>query len=633
MTDAGPSDRIGRRVPRPTLAFIGMLLFGALALAPQSQAQPRERPGPPDHQVPGPAIEAERMRPPEGVGRARPGNGPRRPVPPALGRGGDQETLRYGSPREARLSPGPISEIGGDVRAGLDPTSGDPVYPGAVVLAARNGVIAEHEAYGDAVKYTDGTEPLPGDERVPMQKDTIFDLASVSKLFTSIAVMQLVEQESIELDASVARYLPEFAENGKADVTVEQLLTHTSGLPAWLPLYSEYETPEERIAAVYAAEPESDSGERYAYSDLNMITLGKIVEKVSGQSLDRYVADNITQPLGMEDTGYNPPSSERHRIAATEYQPYVGRGMVRGSVHDENAWSLGGVAGHAGVFGTATDLAILAQTVLNGGSYGGERILEPQTVQELLTNYNGEFPGKDHGPGFELYQHWYMDAMATPATAGHTGFTGTSLVINPLDDTFAILLTNRVHPSREGTSVNPYRRAVARDVARAVPVAPARGRESWFSGLGDGLDNTLSFPVRLPEGEKELGFDLWYDTEPESDYGTVEISTDGGESWEPLALSVSSAPPGRNTGGGEDVRDGRFSGYSGREWLRTSADLDGYEGDAVIRTRYRTDAASSGRGIYVDRLRVDGPRGPLFDERRSRDQRLIGASGWTPSAD
>ena len=177
----------------------------------------------------------------------------------------------------------------------------------------------------------------------------------------------------------------------------------------------------------------------------------------------------------MTDTMFNPPARLVDRIAATEAQPWAGRPMIRGEVHDENAWSLGGVAGHAGLFSTAHDLAVLARTLLNGGRYGHARILEADTVRAMLVNENAEFPGDSHGLGFELDQRWYMDGLSTPVTFGHTGFTGTSVVIDPLSDSFVILLTNRVHPTRDWGSNNPARRAVARDLARAIAVRPLEG--------------------------------------------------------------------------------------------------------------------------------------------------------------
>ena len=159
-----------------------------------------------------------------------------------------------------------------------------------------------------------------------------------------------------------------------------------------------------------------------------MITLGMLIEQLSGQRQDEFVREHITEPLGMKDTMYNPPASLKHRIAATEYQAIPNRGLVWGEVHDENAWSLDGVAGHAGVFSTANDLAKLAHIFINEGKYGGKTILKPETVQLLLQNQNTAFPGNDHGLGWELGQGWYMDALSEGTYSfGHTGYTGTSI--------------------------------------------------------------------------------------------------------------------------------------------------------------------------------------------------------------
>lgn len=546
------------------------------------------------------------------------------PEPPGHGK----PTLRYGTPRQAGLLEEWIARIDQEVEAGLQPTPDRPRYPGAVALAGRNGVIAKHEAYGYAYKYADDAPTLlPEDERVPMSKDTIFDLASVSKLFTSIAVMQLVEDERIDLQQPVATYIPAFGRNGKASITAEMLLTHTSGLAAWLPLYRDYPTPQERVEAIYDSAPVYAPGTDYVYSDLGMIVLGELVETVGGVSLDEHVRAHITEPLGMRDTGYNPSASELARIAATEYQPLTGRDMIRGSVHDENAWSLDGVAGHAGVFGTAHDLAVLAQTFLNGGRYGPARILDRDSVEQMMTNYNTEFPGQDHGLGFELYQHWYMDAMTTPTTAGHTGFTGTSMVLNPVDDSFAILLTNRVHPSREWGTVNPYRRAVARAVGRAVPVRPVAGRDAWYSGIGDELDNTLDLPLTLPTGTKRLKIELWYDTEPVSDFATISASDDEGATWN-LLEGVIRAPRDDPA-----ATDGTVTGWGEREWLNATFPLDDFVGQVTLRFRYVTDALYGGRGVYVDAVRIKSPSGILFDDSRRRDRDAFVADGWLPSRD
>jgi CubicO group peptidase (beta-lactamase class C family) len=519
--------------------------------------------------------------------------------------------LRDGTPRQAGLVAAPVEKMASDLRSFLEPSPTRPLYAGGVVLAGHDGYVVQRAAAGYALRYADGdgTE-LPRDQWVPADTDTVFDLASVSKLFTSIALVQQVEAGRLDLDRTVASYIPQFAANGKDAVTVRQLLTHTSGLPAWLPLWSSHPTPEARIQAVYEVKPLSAPGSTYRYSDLNMITAGKLVELAAGAPLDRVVHDGITAPLGMRDTGYNPPAAMLHRIAATEYQSSPARGMVRGSVHDENAWSLGGVAGHAGVFSTADDLAVLAQTIVNGGSYGRARILSRASVDALLHDENAGFPGNAHGLGFELDQRWYMDGLSSPVTAGHTGYTGTSVVIDRASRSFVILLTNRVHPSRSWGSNNPARRAVARDLALALPVRPREGRTSWFSGVGDARTASLTVPVRLAAAPSRLTFDLWYDTEP-SDVVTLEASADGGSTWQSLAS---------------------WSGWSGKRWREASVDLGDLAGDVALRWRYTSDALYQGRGVYVDGIRVESGGRTVFDDSRRRDARAVLPAGWSASA-
>ncbi|QZY29250.1 serine hydrolase domain-containing protein [Nocardioides coralli] len=529
--------------------------------------------------------------------------------------------LRHGSPREADLVPRHLDQVGTSLRRFLEPSPDHPLYAGGVVLAARHGVVAVHEAAGDAVRYTDRDTELPPQDRVAARRDTIYDLASVTKTFTTIAVMQQVESGAVDLDEPVATYLPDFAAEGKASVTVRHLLTHTGGLPAWVPLYRRHDTVAERRAAVLAAKPTAPPGTAYVYSDLGMITLGMLVEEVTGRGLDAVVADGITRPLGMTDTMFDPPESLRHRIAATEEQPWAGRPMIRGEVHDENAWSLGGVAGHAGLFSTAHDLALLAQTLLNGGRHGRARILEEETVEAMLTDENTEFPGDSHGLGFELDQRWYMDAMSSPSTFGHTGFTGTSLVIDPVADTFVVLLTNRVHPTRDRGSNNPARRAVAQGVARAVAVSPRHGRTAWFSGLGDARTATLTTTVD-PEGARRMavGFDLWYDTEAGRDVARLELSDDGGETWRAVPFHLWS-------GGSVTPTDGEVSGYGGRVWHHAVALVDVTDGEQRLRWTYTTDSRYQGRGVYVDGVRVMGPDGERLDSTG------FSADGWSPSRD
>ncbi|WP_264738127.1 serine hydrolase [Cytobacillus firmus] len=489
--------------------------------------------------------------------------------------------------------PGPISPIlhpGSAAGAGMvqqplneiDPLMekmiSEGVMPGAVTFVARRGHIVKHDAYGYSYRYTDD-KFTEAQNPIEMKEDTIFDLASISKIFTTTAAMILYDEGRFQLDDPVAKYIPEFAENGKENVTIRQLMTHTSGFTAWIPLYSQGSSREDRMQIVFEYPLANEPGEAYTYSDLNMITLGALIERLSGQSLDEFVKKRITTPLGMKDTMYNPPESVKHRIAATEYQPAIGRGLVWGEVHDENAWSLDGVAGHAGVFSTASDLAKLAHMYVNDGRYGGKRILKEETVKMLIQNQIPQFPGDDHGLGWELGQGWFMDALSEGTSLGHTGYTGTSIVINRNNGTIAILLTNRVHPSRNTVTTNIARRAFARQVADSIPVAiPGKG-EAWFSGYGDKIQHNLTAKVNLNE-EAVLSFDTWYRTETNADMAFVEVSEDG-VNW------TQAAQP--------------FTGSS-VDWKKEKLTIPA--GTSHIRFRYQTDSTVNGRGWYVDNVNL-----------------------------
>lgn len=353
-----------------------------------------------------------------------------------------------------------------------------PLFPGAVLQAGQRGEIIFSRAHGWARCYADGSGTLLAEpDRVPMRTDTIFDLASVSKLFCSIVILRLVQDGRIDLDHAVVDELGEFAlapasttpaagndltsSTEKQTITVRQLLTHTSGFPAELPLWRDHPDSDSRIRGALTAGLVAAPGSAYCYSDLNLITLGELARRVTGQGLAELVAELITVPLGMSDTGYCPAAQLRPRTAATEYQRNPDRGVVWGEVHDENAWSLGGVAGHAGVFSTAADLSRLAEAVIandrNAATGRTGPLLAADLFSTMITNQTPGFPGHDHGLGFEINQPWYMGRPASSRTIGHCGYTGTSLVIDLDRAAYVILLTNRVHPSRHNGTVNPAR--------------------------------------------------------------------------------------------------------------------------------------------------------------------------------
>ncbi|CAM4026977.1 serine hydrolase domain-containing protein [Mesobacillus zeae] len=480
--------------------------------------------------------------------------------------------LHRGSARGAGMVQGSLDEIDGS----MDKFISDGVMPGAVVFVARRGNIVKQDAYGYAYKYEDD-QMKESATPVKMQHDTIFDLASISKIFTTTAIMKLYDQGFFKLDDPVAKYIPEFAQNGKENVTIRQLLTHTSGFPAWISLYTMGKNREDRMGIVFKEPLKNHPGSTYTYSDLNMITLGALIELFSGVRQDVFVKEQITEPLKMNDTMYNPPESLKDRVVATEYQPWTNRGIVRGEVHDENAWAMDGVAGHAGVFSTAGDLAKLAHMYLNDGRYGSVRILESETVRMLVRNQIPEFPGNDHGLGWELGQSWFMDALSEGSTLGHTGYTGTSIVVNRNNDTIAILLTNRLHPTRKTVSTNIARRDFARKVADSIPVSIPDKGTAWFSGYGDRLARTLTASVSLQK-PAVLSFDTWYRMEAQADFGAVEVSEDG-EKW------------------------------TGASYMLTGSSI-GWENIKIpipantkhIRFNYKTDSSANGRGWYLDHM-------------------------------
>ncbi len=324
-------------------------------------------------------------------------------------------------------------------------------FPGAVLLVARRGRVAHLRAYGYAQLHP---------ERRPMSEDTLFDLASLTKVVaTTPVVLRLVERGELSLDDPVSMYFPAFAGGAKGEVRVWHLLTHTSGLPAHLPLYSILSRGDEVYGFIARLDLEYAPGSRVVYSDLGFILLGGIVERVTGEPLDRVASELIFKPLGMRETLFNPPEELRERAAATEYCRWRGR-VLRGEVHDENAWFMGGVAGHAGLFSTAADLAVYAQMWLNRGSYNGVRVLSPLTV-ELATRNHTRGLNECRGLGWALNcRPCSCGDLMSPSAYGHTGFTGTSLWIDPAYDLFVVLLTNRVHPTRENQCLLRARRLI-----------------------------------------------------------------------------------------------------------------------------------------------------------------------------
>ncbi|MFI1867935.1 serine hydrolase [Streptomyces jumonjinensis] len=611
----------GNGISRRRLGGGILALGGALALAPIPFAEAATGGG-------GGAPSSG----PPAAGTSAPGAG--------AGGSGRRRTLAYGSPERAGLLPGPLEQLVTDAETYLSPAPEHPWYAGAVLLAGRGGTVALHRPIGMAVRYasydekTDTGVEFPPERQIPMARDTVFDLASVSKLFTSILAVQQIERGALELSAPAASYLPDFGGAGKADITVRQLLTHTSGLRSWIPLH-QAPTQEGRLRMLWAEAPLNPPGTAYLYSDLNLITLQLILERITGRSLDTLLREEITAPLGMHRTRFNPPPSWKPKTAATEdaRKPWSGldRGLVWGEVHDENAYAFGGVAGHAGVFSRAWDLAVLARTLLNGGVYGRARILRPESVELMFTDFNTAYPGDEHGLGFELYQHWYMGAMATPRTAGHTGFTGTSLVLDPGSDSFLIVLGNSVHPVRSWRSGSAPRAATANRMARAVAVRPDRGTAAWFSGMAASASATLTLPaLDVGSSRTRLRCSLWWDTEPNADRLFLEGSPDGGANWR--AVPFTTVREGAREP--SEHPEGSVTGWSGRVWHRLTADLSPWRETGVrLRWRYASNRLHTGRGAYVNAIRVEERGRVVFDESRAGDAARITAEGWTVSGD
>lgn len=331
-------------------------------------------------------------------------------------------------------------------------------FPGAVVLVGQGTETLYFESIGNEVR-----EPFVE----VMGKQTIFDLASVTKpVATATSAMILRDRGKIKLDDFVKDFLPAFGCNGKEQVQIKHLLNHTSGLPPYTDaneLGKQYGPlcPDKVIEKICSLEAKSKPGDEFRYSCLGYIVLGKVVEAVSGKGLDVFAKENIYEPLGMKDTGYKPAASREPDIAATEIKK--GK-LLRGSVHDPLASLLGGVSGNAGLFSTASDLAIYCRMLLNNGFYNGRRILSEEAVTFLTCS---QAKGRAYGFDVSSSYSWIKGTNPTEATFCHSGYTGTSIVCDPKNKVFVIILTNRAHPEDKG-SVKAVRTQVADIVSAAI---------------------------------------------------------------------------------------------------------------------------------------------------------------------
>jgi CubicO group peptidase (beta-lactamase class C family) len=359
-------------------------------------------------------------------------------------------------PREAGLAADLPAALDSIARAAI----ADRAAPAIAIAVGRHGRLVHLAGYG-AVDWAPGSGPVTD--------STLFDLASVTKVVaTTTAAMILEEEGRLDLDRTVASYLPELTDSAKQGITVRMLLTHRGGLEAFAPLFRNFRGRQQYLEQINARPLRSQPGTQTVYSDWDLILLQLIIERITGQELDAFVRDRIFAPLGMRETGFR-PSVPRARIAATERDSARG-GLIWGEVHDPNAWAMGGVAGHAGLFGSARDLAVFAQMLLNGGEYRAVRILRPQTIARWTAP---QVPGSSRALGWDTPSGESSAGRFFSARSfGHTGYTGTSVWVDPERSLFVILLTTRVNPTAENQKQAPLRRAVADAVQSAILDAP-----------------------------------------------------------------------------------------------------------------------------------------------------------------
>lgn len=376
-----------------------------------------------------------------------------------------------------RIRPNEISVNVDETKQMLLEAVADSAFPGGVILAAKNGEIFLHKAFGYHT-YS---------KKKPVMRGNIYDLASITKVVaTTSALMKLVDEKKLSLDDKVITYLPEFIGkqkmffDQKSMVTIRHLITHTSGLPPFKKYFLMDGNIQTKIDSIMNTEPEIPLNQKMIYSDIGLIVLGKIIESVSQSSLDEYVDSVVFKPLGMKTTFYNPPIEKIKRIIPTEYSSLYGETII-GYVHDENAKSIGGIAGHAGLFSTASDLSIFSQMMLNGGIYGWKRIFKSQSVTNFTKRAN-TIEGSSRALGWDTPSGQSSGGVYLSASSfGHTGFTGTSLWIDPENQIFVILLTNAVHPNRNYKNPNyfDWRQKIHSSVYEELGFSEKRNDLEW----------------------------------------------------------------------------------------------------------------------------------------------------------
>jgi len=335
----------------------------------------------------------------------------------------------------------------------------DSSFPGAVLLVSHNGNTIYEKGFGHFTYDTSSAS---------VTNKTIYDIASLIKVIaTTTAAMICLDKNLFELDDKVSKFIPEFAQNGKENITILNLLLHNSGMPAWKKYYSLNLSAEGIVNDIYKLKTEYEPGTKTVYSDLGFIVLGKLVEKVSGRTLDRFCGEEIFLPLQMTETFFNPPDTLKFRIAPTEMDNYWRMKQIQGEVHDETAALLGGVAGHSGLFSTGPDLIKLLQMILNNGTFNGQQLIKPETV-ELFTKRFSEKSTRALGWDTKSEKGSSAGNYFDETSFGHLGFTGTSVWIDATRKLIVVFLTNRVYPSRENKKILKIRPKLHDAVIHAI---------------------------------------------------------------------------------------------------------------------------------------------------------------------
>jgi CubicO group peptidase (beta-lactamase class C family) len=379
-----------------------------------------------------------------------------------------ESALPVVSPEAVGFRPDGLDDVDRIVEAAV----AERTFPGAVLAIGRRGGLVRLRAFGRQTYEPEAAE---------VRTDTIYDLASLTKIVvTTTVAMILVDEGRLDLDATVGSIVPGFEGGAKDQVRVRQLLSHSGGLLWWAPLYKELRGKAAFLERILEMDLDYPPGTKSVYSDLGLILLGEVLERSAGTPIEEVARRRLLEPLGMGDTQYLPPVALRPRIAPTERDPWRGR-VLRGEVHDRNTFALGGVAPHAGLFGTAGDLARFAQMLLNGGTLEGHRIVSEDTVT-LFTHRVTGVPGCTRALGWDTPTDGATPRSSTPGdpgyssagtlfsprSFGHTGYTGTSMWIDPERELFVILLSNRVHPTRENRAHLAFRPRLADAVVRAL---------------------------------------------------------------------------------------------------------------------------------------------------------------------